>query len=117
MAGYSSEVSAKIIGISGPALRLHLTSIYDKLGVSNKLELTLFAVYYQLIDKCEVSPPCDRKSLLPAEQPGSEEGHLVAVVSPPSSKSHSRNFAVAHYAPVRSRVTALCLPIAGGGSV
>ena len=77
VAGYTSKESTKRIGISGPALRLHLTSIYDKLRVSNQFELILFALYYQLIDNCEVSPPCDRKSLLPAKGPGSQEGFYL----------------------------------------
>jgi len=77
VAGYTSKESTKRIGISGPALKLHLKSIYDKLGALNQFELILFALYYQLIDNCEVSPPCDRKSLLPAEQPESEEGFYL----------------------------------------
>ena len=59
VAGYSSEESAKRIGISEPAFRLHLTSICDKLRVPNQFELILFALYHQLIDTYEISPPCD----------------------------------------------------------
>jgi len=50
VAGYSSEESAEIIGVSEPALRLHLLGIYDKLKVSNRLELVLFSSYHHLID-------------------------------------------------------------------
>jgi DNA-binding CsgD family transcriptional regulator len=50
VAGYSSSESAKIIGISEPAIRLHLTGICEKVRVSNQLELILFALYHQLID-------------------------------------------------------------------
>ena len=59
VAGYSSEESAKRIGISEPVVRLHLTSICEKLRGSNQFELILFALYHQLIDTYEVSPPCD----------------------------------------------------------
>ena len=59
VAGYSSEETAKRIGISEPALGLHLTSIYDKLRVSNQFELILFALYHQLINSYDSSPPCD----------------------------------------------------------
>jgi len=55
VAGYSSEESAKRIGISEPALRSHLTSICEKLRVSDQFELILFALYHQLIDT-EVTP-------------------------------------------------------------
>jgi DNA-binding CsgD family transcriptional regulator len=57
LAGYSTEEIAKRIGTSEPALRHHLTNIHDKLRVSNQFELMLFALYYQLIDTYEVSPP------------------------------------------------------------
>lgn len=55
-AGYSSAESATIIGISEPAIRLHLTSLCDKLGLSNQFELILFALHHQLIDTWETSP-------------------------------------------------------------
>ena len=55
----SSEETAKRIGISGPALGLHLKSIYDKLRVSNQFELILFAVYHRLIDTDDPTLPCD----------------------------------------------------------
>jgi len=29
----------------------HLTNIFDKLGVSNRLELALFALQHQLVEK------------------------------------------------------------------
>ena len=57
--GYSSEERAKRIGISSPALRLHLTSIRQKLRVSNQFEMILFALYHQLVDTNGISPPCD----------------------------------------------------------
>jgi DNA-binding CsgD family transcriptional regulator len=59
MAGYSKRETAKMIGIRESALRLHLKTIYDKLGVSNQLELILFATYYHLLDTDETSPPYD----------------------------------------------------------
>lgn len=62
VAGYSSEESAKRIGISEPALGLHLTSICDKLHVSNQFELILFALYHQLIDTYDVSTPSEKVS-------------------------------------------------------
>ena len=58
VAGYSIEQSAKRIGISEPAFRLHLTSICDKLRVPNQFELILLALYHQLMNTCELSPPC-----------------------------------------------------------
>jgi DNA-binding CsgD family transcriptional regulator len=62
VAGYSSEESAKRIGISEPGLGLLLISICDKLHVSNQFELILFALYHQLIDTYDVSTPSDRKA-------------------------------------------------------
>jgi DNA-binding CsgD family transcriptional regulator len=50
VAGYSSEESAKSIGISEHAFHLHLTSICEKLRVSNQLELVLFVIYHHLVE-------------------------------------------------------------------
>lgn len=57
VAGYSTRESAKRIGISEPAMRLHLTSICEKLQVSNQIELVLFAIYHQVVDTYDISPP------------------------------------------------------------
>jgi len=57
--GYSTEETAERIGINEPALGVQLTSIYQKLHVSNQFELILFAVYHQLIDTCDPTLPCD----------------------------------------------------------
>lgn len=37
------------LGVSEPTVKHHLTSIYDKVGVSNRLELALFAVHHKLV--------------------------------------------------------------------
>jgi two-component system response regulator NreC len=50
VAGYSSQEAAKRIGISEPAIRLHITCICDKLRVSNQFELVLFALHHHLVD-------------------------------------------------------------------
>ena len=57
VAGYTSEESTQRLGISEQALRWHLVNIYDKLKVSNHLELVLFAIYHQLIDAVQMPPP------------------------------------------------------------
>lgn len=55
--GYSSEEIAKRIGVSAATIQRHLTNICVKLCVSNQFELTLFALYYQLIDGIDASLP------------------------------------------------------------
>jgi len=57
--GYSTKETAGRIGISEPALGVQLTSVYQKLRVSNQFELILFAVYHQLVDTCDPTLPCD----------------------------------------------------------
>jgi len=59
-AGYSSREAAQRMGISAPAIRLHITRICDKLRVSNQFELVLFALHHQLVDIEEISPAYDR---------------------------------------------------------
>jgi len=47
-AGYTNNDIAQKFGISSHTVKHHLTSIFDKLGVSNRLELLLFAVNHRL---------------------------------------------------------------------
>jgi DNA-binding CsgD family transcriptional regulator len=62
MAGYPSAESAKIIGISEPAIRLQLAGICEKLRVSNEFELILFALHHHLIDTYKTSPSVEGQS-------------------------------------------------------
>lgn len=50
VAGYSRRESAEKVGISVPALKLHLSRIYEKLRVSNQFELILLALYHRLVN-------------------------------------------------------------------
>jgi two-component system, NarL family, nitrate/nitrite response regulator NarL len=49
VAGYSKKDIAQKLLISEQTVKRHLANIFDKLGVSNRLELALFAVHHQLI--------------------------------------------------------------------
>jgi DNA-binding CsgD family transcriptional regulator len=44
-AGYSNKELAHNLGISENTVKHHITSIFDKLGVINRLELVLFALH------------------------------------------------------------------------
>jgi DNA-binding NarL/FixJ family response regulator len=50
-AGYTNMDLARELGISENTAKHHLTNIFDKLGVSNRLELVLFAVDHRLINE------------------------------------------------------------------
>jgi two-component system nitrate/nitrite response regulator NarL len=49
VAGLSNKEMAQKMSISEDTVKHHLTNIYDKLGVSSRLELALFATHYALI--------------------------------------------------------------------
>ena len=49
--GYSNKEIAKRFSISEQTVKHHLSSIFDKVGVSNRLELALFSVNHQLVGK------------------------------------------------------------------
>jgi len=49
VAGYTNKDLAQKLGISEHTAKHHLTNIFDKLGVSNRLELVLFAINHRLI--------------------------------------------------------------------
>jgi two-component system nitrate/nitrite response regulator NarL len=50
VSGYTNRDIAQKFSISEQTVKHHLTSIFDKLGVSNRLELALFAVNHHLTD-------------------------------------------------------------------
>jgi len=47
--GYTNKDMAQSFSLSVQTVKHHLTSIFDKLGVSNRLELALFAVNHHLV--------------------------------------------------------------------
>jgi DNA-binding NarL/FixJ family response regulator len=50
VAGYSNPDIAQRCSISEQTVKHHITNIFNKLGVSNRLELALFAVNHRLTD-------------------------------------------------------------------
>jgi DNA-binding NarL/FixJ family response regulator len=46
--GYANSDIAQKYSISVKTVKHHLTNIFDKLGVANRLELALFAVHHRL---------------------------------------------------------------------
>ena len=50
MSGYTNKDMAERFSLSEQTVKHHLTNIFDKLGVSNRLELALFAVNHSLIN-------------------------------------------------------------------
>jgi len=50
VAGYNNRDIAQKFAISEQTVKRHLTNIFDKLGVSSRLELALFAVNHALIN-------------------------------------------------------------------
>jgi DNA-binding NarL/FixJ family response regulator len=54
--GYTNKDIAKKLAISEHTVKHHVTSIFDKLGVSNRLELVLFSIDHHLTDDLGMSP-------------------------------------------------------------
>jgi DNA-binding NarL/FixJ family response regulator len=50
VAGYTNKDVAQKFQISEDTVKHHLTNIFNKVGVSNRLELALFAVHHKLVD-------------------------------------------------------------------
>ena len=51
VAGYTNKDVAQKFAISEDTVKRHLTNIYDKLGISNRLELALFARRNHLVSE------------------------------------------------------------------
>jgi len=54
--GSTNRQIAEQLGLSEQTVKNHLSVVYDKLGVSNRLELALYAVHHKLPDRL---PPTD----------------------------------------------------------
>jgi DNA-binding NarL/FixJ family response regulator len=50
VAGYPNKEIAKQFSISEDTVKHHLSNVFDKLGVSNRLELALFAINHHLVN-------------------------------------------------------------------
>ncbi len=64
VAGYVNKDIAEKFSISQHTVKHHLTNIFDKLGVSNRLEVALFAVHHHLV-KEENAPRTVEENNLP----------------------------------------------------
>jgi two-component system nitrate/nitrite response regulator NarL len=51
VAGFSNKEIAERFSISLQTVKHHITNIFDKLGVYNRLELTLFAFHHGMVEK------------------------------------------------------------------
>lgn len=51
VAGYTNKEIARKLAISEDTVKHHVTNIFDKLGVYNRLELTLFAIHKGLVGR------------------------------------------------------------------
>jgi DNA-binding NarL/FixJ family response regulator len=51
VSGYSNKEIAGQFSISEQTVKHHVTSIFDKLGVFNRLELTLFVFHHELVER------------------------------------------------------------------
>ena len=47
--GHSNKDIARMLGVTEPTIKHHLTSIFDKVGVSTRLELALFAMHHSIV--------------------------------------------------------------------
>ncbi len=48
--GYTNREIAEKFSLSGDTVKHHLSNIFDKVGASNRVELTLFAVHHHLLN-------------------------------------------------------------------
>jgi DNA-binding NarL/FixJ family response regulator len=49
--GHTNKEIAQKFSLSEDTVKHHLSNIFDKVGASNRVELTLFAVHHRLLDR------------------------------------------------------------------
>ena len=49
VSGYTNKDIARTLSICHDTVKRHLTNIFDKTGVSNRLELALFAIHHHFV--------------------------------------------------------------------
>ena len=60
VAGYMNRKIAQKLDVSEQAIKRHVANIFGKLGVSDRLELVLFALHHRLIDRGQTVSPSHR---------------------------------------------------------
>jgi DNA-binding NarL/FixJ family response regulator len=61
VSGFSNRQIAKRMSISESTIKHHLTNIFDKLGVYNRLELALFVIHHGLVEPAESPATSDER--------------------------------------------------------
>lgn len=51
VAGYTNREIAQRFSVSQDTVKHHVSSVFDKVGVSNRVELALFAINHELVDR------------------------------------------------------------------
>jgi len=60
VAGYTKKDIAQKLGVSTQTIKDDVAKIFDKLAVSNRLQLLLFALHHRLIDDVQTFPQSHR---------------------------------------------------------
>lgn len=55
--GATNKDISEMLGLSEQTVKNHLSHIYDKVGVSNRLELALFAIHHKLLESRRTTEP------------------------------------------------------------
>src|SRR5213076_2901394 len=78
LGGYSNGEIATKFSISEKTVKHHLTNIFDKLGVSNRLELALFAVHHKIgLTPVPVAAPAAAQAPVQPSAPTKQTATLV----------------------------------------
>jgi len=78
LGGYSNGDIATKFSISEKTVKHHLTNIFDKLGVSNRLELALFAVHHKIgLTPVPVAAPAAAQAPVQPSAPTKQTATLV----------------------------------------
>ncbi len=69
--GFKNKEIANLLGTTEQVVKNYLRNVYDKIGVSDRLELALFTIHHRILAEAAAASAASMRSMAPSPNPGS----------------------------------------------